>query len=122
MNGELSAMFRILLTVVSIGTICFFLRKIQKAKVQIQDVLFWMLFSTILLVLCAFPEILSFFSVLLGVQSPANLLFLIIIFLLLIHQFNLTMKVSMLENKLYQLGRKIALEKAEKEILSEELM
>lgn len=110
MSAGLSIAFRLVLALVSFGTILFFLRKIRKAKVQIQDVLFWLLFSAVLLVLCIFPGILSYFSKLLGIQSPANLLFLVIIFLLLIHQFSLTLKISMLEKKLYQLGRKNALD------------
>ncbi|MBE6968555.1 MAG: DUF2304 domain-containing protein [Ruminococcaceae bacterium] len=109
----MSVLFRLLLMLVSFGTVAFFLRKIRKAKVQIQDVLFWLMFSAILLVLCIVPELLSYCSRILGVQSPANLLFLIIIFLLMIHQFSLTLKVSMLEKKLYQLGRKTALDEAE---------
>ena len=106
----LSVLFRILLLAGSIGTASFFLRKIRKAKIQIYDAIFWLMFSAILIVLSVFPEVLSFFSGWLGIQSPANFLFLVIIFLLLIHQFYLTIRISMLENKLNLLGRKYALD------------
>lgn len=109
MNSGLSILFRVVLVLVSLCTTVYFLRKIRKSKVQIQDVLFWIIFSIVLLVLCVFPKIVSFFSDLLGVQSPVNLLFLVIIFLLMVHQFALTIKISMLEKKLYQLGREYAL-------------
>lgn len=107
----LTVLFRFLLLAVSFGTVYFFLHKIRKAKIQIYDVVFWLMFSAILIILSVFPGILSFFSGLLGIQSPANFLFLVIIFLLLIHQFSLTTRISMLENKLNQLGRLYALDK-----------
>ena len=39
MNSGLSIAFRLLLIAVSIGTCAFFLRKIRKAKVQINEVM-----------------------------------------------------------------------------------
>lgn len=113
MRSGLSIVFRLLLLLVSLGTMAFFLHKIRKAKIQIHDVIFWILFSCILIVLIVFPDVLTFFSRLLGIESPANLLFLVIIFLLLIQQFALTIKISMLENNLNQFGRQYALEKRE---------
>lgn len=110
-QSGLSVLFRIILFVASVGTAFFFLRKIRKSKVQIHDVVFWLLFAGVLILLSIFPEILSFFSGLLGIQSPANFLFLVIIFLQLVHQFSLTIRVSTLESKLNQLGRQYALDK-----------
>lgn len=111
MQSGLSPLFRILLMVVSCGTVSFFLRQIRKTKVQIRDVVFWILFSGVLIILSIFPQILSVLSTFLGIQSPANLLFLVIIFLLLVHQFSLTIRLSATESKLNELGRKYALEK-----------
>ena len=113
MNSGLSIAFRVLLIAVSIGTCAFFLRKIRKAKVQINDVIFWLLFSFALIVLSIFPGILNFFSNLLGIQSPANFLFLVIVFLLTVHQFALTLRISMVEYKLNKLGREYALDHLE---------
>lgn len=110
MSTGLSWLFRLLLLVMSLGTVLFFLRKVRKAKVQLRDTIFWLLFSGVLIILSLFPRLLSFFSGLLGIQSPANLLFLIIIFLLLLHQFMLTIRLSMVESKLNQLGRLYALD------------
>lgn len=112
MNTGLSLIFRLLLLIVSVCTAVFFLRKIRKAKVQIHDVVFWLIFSIVLIILSVFPGIIGFFSRFLGIQSPVNFLFLIIIFLLLIHQFSLTLRVSMLEEKLNHLGRTYALDRA----------
>lgn len=121
MSSGLSLLFRVVLMIVSLCTIFYFLRKIRKSKVQIQDVLFWILFSLVLLTLCIFPRCVSFFSDFLGVQSPVNLLFLVIIFLLMVHQFALTIKISMLENKLYHLGREYALKAQEQKNNSESM-
>ena len=117
MNSGLSLLFRALLLLVSLLTSFFFLHKIKKAKVRMQDCIFWLLFSGVLIVLSLFPDVLSFFSNALQIQSPANFLFLVIIFLLLLHQFILTLRVSMLENKLNQLGRRYALDKNDEDVL-----
>lgn len=113
MNAELSPLFRILLLLISVGTTLFFSYKIKKAKIRIQDVTFWLLFSAVLIVLSLFPGVLCFFSDLLGIQSPANFLFLVIIFLLLIHQFSLSIRLSMTKSELDQLARRYALDTAE---------
>ena len=55
MQSGLSPLFRILLMVVSCGTVSFFLRQIRKTKVQIRDVVFWILFSGVLIILSIFP-------------------------------------------------------------------
>lgn len=115
-QSGLSVLFRIILFVASVGTAFFFLRKIRKAKVQIHDVIFWLLFAGVLILLSIFPDILSFFSGLLGIQSPANFLFLVIIFLQLVHQFSLTIRISTLESKLNQLGRQYALDKTSEDV------
>lgn len=52
----MSIIFRIVLIVVSLGTMGYMLRKIHQAKMQIEDSLFWFLFSALLLVLSVFPR------------------------------------------------------------------
>lgn len=115
MNSGLSWVFRLLLLFVSLATSAFFLSKIRKAKAYINDVIFWMSFSMILVILSIFPRVLTVFSTLLGIQSPTNFLFLVVIFLLLVHQFSLTIRVSALEEKTNKLGRCYALEKEKEE-------
>ena len=111
----MSLQFRILLIFVAILTAVSILRKIRKEKVQIQYSIFWILFSMLLVVLAIFPVILINLSRKLGIGSPANLVFLIIIFLLLLKSFNLTAEISALEVRLKELTQRIALKEEEEE-------
>ena len=105
----MSIQFRIILIIVAFITAVSILRKIRKEKVQIQYSIFWILFSLLLLVLAIFPDLLIRLARVFGMGSPANLVFLIIIFLLLVKAFNLTVEISALEVKLKELTQRIAL-------------
>ena len=87
--------------------------RIRKARMQIEDAVFWVLFSLLLVVLAIFPRILYFFTELLRMQSPANLLFLAVIGLLFLRVFSLSVKVSLLEEKLKTLAQNEALKEIE---------
>jgi len=91
---------RILLLVGAVWMAVYILRKIRKAQMLIDDALFWIIAAFLFVMLGMFPEIAMFAAEVLGVQSPANLVFLVTIFLLLFKLFALTRKVSMLEHKL----------------------
>lgn len=102
-----------LCTVLIIGSVFFciyVLKKIRHSKYKIEDSIFWICFSFVLILVSIFPEILTFGAKKLGVMSPVNLVFLIIIFLLLMKIFLLSRKVSELEDKLKRLVQKIAKE------------
>ena len=116
----MSNQFRVLLIFVAFLTAISILRKIRKEKVQIQYSIFWILFSALLIVLAVFPSILIRLSRTLGIGSPANLVFLTIIFLLLLKSFNLTVEISALEVKLKELTQRIALKEEEAETQGQE--
>lgn len=109
----MSPQFRILLVLVAFLTSGSILHKIRAKKVQIQYSIFWILFSLLLIILAIFPVILVRTAQILGIGSPSNLVFLIIIFLLLVRFFNQTVEISALEVKLKELTQQIALEKEE---------
>ena len=88
----------------------YILRKIRKAQMQIDDALFWILAAFMFVLLGAVPEIATYASEFLGVQSPANLVFLVVIFLLLFKSFSLTRKISMLEHKIKSFAQTYAIE------------
>ena len=52
----MSIWFQVVLVVVSLGTCGFILQNIRKSRVQINDALFWIFFSLILLVFSIFPK------------------------------------------------------------------
>lgn len=110
----MSILFRVVLIAVSLGTFVGIIKRIRNAKVQIETSLFWIIFSAILLVLSVFPQIPEFVSELLGIYSTANLIFLVVIFVLLVHQFMNSIKISQLEQKLKELTQELAVRELRK--------
>ena len=111
---------RALLIIVSVLATTGVIGRIRKAKMQIEDAVFWVLFSFLLILLAVVPRVLYFFTELLGMQSPANLLFLVIIGLFLMKVFSMSIKMSLLEEKLKTLAQNEALEKLERSEMPEE--
>lgn len=112
----MSVWFQIILIFVSIFTFAFILRNIRKSQMQIGDSIFWVFFSIILLLFSIFPKIAEMFSSALGIASAVNFIFLFIIFLLLINQFQLTLRISKLDTKFKELVQSIAIKEQEDEI------
>lgn len=104
----MSLMLRLVLVVVSIVTFLIIIKRIRQAKVQIETSLFWIVFAAILLLISIFPEIAFFATDLLGIQAPVNFVFLFVIFVLLLHQFFNSIKISQLENKIKDLTQELA--------------
>ena len=98
----------------SILTFIFISRYIKKSRVRIEDTMFWICFSAGLVVIGLFPQIPIYLAKVLKIESPANFVFLVIIFILLVHQFFLTMKLSQTEIKLRELAQAVAVENTEK--------
>lgn len=94
---------------------------IRRKRIQLKDGIFWIVFSLLLILFSAFPILSVWLSRFLGIQSPSNCVFLVLIFLLGCHQFFLTIRISRLEMKTHQLIRAVAIyqrmeeEKDEKE-------
>lgn len=104
----MSIVLRVVLMIVSILTFMIMVRKIRHAKVQIENSLFWIVFAALLLLLAFFPDLATYAAQLLGIATPANFIFLFVIFVLLVHQFYNTTKISQLENKLKELTQELA--------------
>ena len=105
----MAATLRILLLFAALLTAGWILYKIRKLKVKMEDAIFWMIFAGILCILGIFPDISYRLSDVLGVMSPANLIFLVVIFLLLEKVFTLSIIVSQLEEKIEVLSAEVAL-------------
>ena len=109
----MSLVLRIVLIVVAILSFVFVLRKIRKAQVRIEDILFWLVVSLGVLILGIFPKIAFWFSNILGIMSPVNFVYLVFIFVLLFKVFILTVQVSQLQEKLKDLAQNVAIYKSE---------
>ena len=74
-----------------------------------EDAIFWIIFAGILCLLGVFPELTYWLTHVMGIMSPANLIFLVIIFLLIEKIFTLSIIVSQLEEKVSVLSAEVAL-------------
>ena len=102
---------RVILLIAAIGLVVFLLHSIKKSKMSIEDALFWMGFSVLILLMSIFPEIPSFLSDTIGFMSPVNFVFLFFIFVLIIRDFLSNRRISQLENRVKELTQQIALDR-----------
>uniref|UniRef100_UPI004026B7F8 DUF2304 domain-containing protein n=1 Tax=Agathobacter rectalis TaxID=39491 RepID=UPI004026B7F8 len=107
----MTPVFRCVLILVSFCTLFGIVKKVRNAKIQIENTIFWIIFGFLLLLLSIFPQIASFAADILGIYSTTNFIFLFIIFVLLIHQFLVSVKCSQLENKIDELVQELAVDK-----------
>lgn len=78
---------------------------------RIEDSLFWVGLSLLILVLSLVPDLGIWFADMLGVQSPVNFVLLFFIAVLLVKCFFLARQVSQLENKVKELAQRIAVDR-----------
>lgn len=105
----MSLTLRILLIAASIGVFFFVFKKIRKAQLNIDDSIYWILFAVFLLVLSIFPQIVIWTANLVGVESPANFLFLCMSFLIIVKLFQVSIELSVHKHRLNHLVQKLAL-------------
>lgn len=110
----MSMVLRIALILVSFLMVVFVLKKIRKTQLHIDDAIYWIVFAGLLLIISIFPEIAIWASALLGIQSPANFVFLFMIFVLMVKLFNLAIDLSIQKQRLNRLVQKLALMNEEK--------
>lgn len=104
-------LIRILLVISAVLMLAFMLKRIRQAKLKIEYTIFWIAFSTILVLMGIFPKVLYWISNLIGFQSPISMVFLVIIFVLIIKMFFMTIQISQLENKVDALAQQIAIDR-----------
>lgn len=106
---------RLILFAASLLTVVFVLKEIRKSQMQIKDSIWWIFMSAVILILSIFPQIAIGAAKFLGVESPANLVYLVIIFILILIVFNLSIKISKLNYKFSILVEELAIREIMKE-------
>lgn len=106
----MSTILRVMLLVASLVTAVWILRKIRKNRVKQEDALFWLCFAFMLALFGIFPKLSYMMAEILGIQSPANFVFLAVIAILIEKMFSLSIQVSSLENKLEIMAAELALQ------------
>lgn len=114
----MSIVLRIALIVVCTVACGYVLRKIRRAQMEIDDAIYWIVVSIVLVIISIFPQIPDFFSDLLGIQSPSNFVFLAVIFLVIVKLFSLSLDVSLLKQKLKSTIQNVAIREKELEELA----
>ena len=117
----MSSLLRVLLLVAAVLTTGWILSKIRKAKVKMEDAIFWIFFTVVLAVLGLVPEVSFKLADLLGIESPANLVFLVMIFMLMWKSFISTILISQLEEKVTTLSAEVALRARDAEVKIEKI-
>ena len=113
---------RVILIASAILLFMYMVKKIRQSKMKIEHTIFWILFDVILIIVGVFPQIIYLVSGWIGFQSPVNMVFLMIIFVLIVKNFLTTLEISHLENKVDSLIQQIAirnLKEGEKEVQDE---
>ena len=105
----MSLILRIILLIASILNLAFVCRKLAKSQLNLMDALFWIVFSVGLMIAGIFPNLCTRLAEMVGVVSPVNLVYLIIIFLLIIRVFLLSIRIASMENRLSELVEELAI-------------
>ena len=106
----MTLLLRVVLTVVSILTTILIVRKVRMSQMRIEDSVFWIGFSFLLIVFSVFPKIVYLMSDMVGTQTPVNFIFLFVIFLLILKMFRMSVRISQLETKIKDLAQKMAID------------
>lgn len=105
---------------VSLATLVYVLYNVVKGKMNIHYAMIWIIWSIGTVVISIFPEIIYFISNMIGIQTPVNTVFLVMIFLLYILSFYVYMKLSRHNSDIINLSYEIAVLKKRLEELEKE--
>ena len=117
----MSVVLRSMLLVASMFSCVWIVHRIRGAQVRLEDTLFWIVSAVILAVLGLFPEVSYWMSGMLGIQSPANFIFFIMICLLFEKILTMSILHSQMEEKYINMAAEIALRCKDLEKQIEEL-
>lgn len=118
----MSIALRVLLIVVSFLTLVLIIAKVRKSRIRIEDSVSWICIASLLLVISIFPQIVYFFTDILGIVSPVNLVFLVMIFALFVQCTNLSIRLSQTVTKTKELTQQLAIEQFERQRTDEKLI
>ena len=115
----MSMAMRVLLILGSLLTALYVLQRVRKSRMRTEDSVFWLFFSLILVIMGLLPDVMTGLARLIGVMSAANLVFLIVIFLLIIKLFLMDQRISSLQRQVTDTAQALAINEREKEARQE---
>ncbi len=105
----MNTLLRVVLMISSVLVALFILLRIRKKHLNIDDAMYWLFFSLLILVLGIFPDIAEWAAALVGVDAASNFVFLVMIFLILIKLFYVCIDLSIQKQRLTRLIQRLAL-------------
>lgn len=93
----------------ALAALAFVLVKIRKGQIQTADAVFWFILAACFVVLAAFPRIAFWCADLLGVESPANFIFLCVMGILFVKVLLQSVQIAGLKAKVTALAQQMAL-------------
>ena len=93
----------------AVGTLVFVLEMLRRGILREKYAALWLIVSVLLVLLAAFPRLLTGLADALGVQVPINLLFFVSAVVLLLVSVQLSYEVSVLEARTRRLAEEVAL-------------
>lgn len=110
---------QIMLIIISVITFFVVISKIRKAQLEIADSIIWIILAILLILMSLFSGPITYIGKLLGFYSTSNFIFTFLLFVSLAISFWLTVKLSVLNDKIKNLNHYIALKEKEIEELKE---
>ena len=107
----MTLLLQVMLIVCSILNFLYTIYQIRKSKLNINDSIFSICFSILLVLMSLFPQVIVWISEKLGFYSASNFVLVFIVFILIVQILKLQTKVSVLSEKLKALNHFIAIEK-----------
>lgn len=106
----MTVVLRIILVIASLINCFWIIHRICKSQARIEDSIFWICLSALLILMSVFPQVVICGAKITGVQSPVNFVFLCMIFILLVKDFRMSLKISALEARLQQLAQRYGID------------
>ena len=111
----MSIAMRILLILGSVLTAFYVLLRVRKSKMRTEDSVFWLTFSLILVLMGLFPGAVEWLAVQIGFMSTANMVYLIVIFLLIIKLFLMDQRISHLQRQTVDTAQVLSIRQRQQE-------
>lgn len=110
----MSIVLRVILIVCSLLSFLFCIKKVKQSKIRVADSIIWIIGSFLLIIISIFSNVVEWISLKIGIISPVNFVFLVIIGFLLTEMFIYNIKIAVLNEKVKNLDHYIALKEYEK--------
>ncbi len=107
----MSGLLRVVLIISALIMLIFMLNKIRQEKMKIEYTVFWIIFSSVLVIMGIWPKLFYVISDFFGFQSPISMIYLVVIFILILKIFFMTIQISQLENKIDNLVQEVAIDR-----------